>query len=73
MAEIRLMTEKQVFEMTQIPLGTLRRWRCVGDGPPFIKLGKGPKARVRYDSSDIHTYVDQGRRYPSMRATQAEK
>jgi hypothetical protein len=61
---MRLLTEKQVSAITSIPMGTLRRWRCVGDGPPFIKMGNGPKARVKYDAVDILAYVEAGRRYP---------
>jgi hypothetical protein len=70
---MQLLTEKQVSAITAIPMGTLRRWRCVGDGPPYIKMGHGPKARVKYDSVDIHAYVNAGRRYPSVRATQEEQ
>ena len=61
---MRLLTEREVREITGIPMGTLRRWRCVGEGPPFIKLGSGPKARVRYDAIDILSYVEAGKRYP---------
>jgi hypothetical protein len=61
---MQLLTEKQVSMITAIPMGTLRRWRCVGDGPPFVKMGRGPKARVRYDAVDILTYVEAGKRYP---------
>jgi hypothetical protein len=61
---MQLLTEKQVSAITAVPMGTLRRWRCVGDGPPFIKMGNGPKARVRYDAVDILAYVEAGKRYP---------
>jgi hypothetical protein len=66
---MQLLTEKQVSTITAIPPGTLRRWRCVGEGPPYIKLGNGPKARVKYDAVDILAYVEAGRRFPSVRAT----
>jgi hypothetical protein len=66
---MRLLTEEQVSAITAIPMGTLRRWRCVGDGPPFIKMGNGPKARVRYDAVDVLAYVEAGKRFPSVRAT----
>lgn len=66
---MRLLTEGQVSAITAIPMGTLRRWRCIGEGPPYIKMGKGPKARVKYDAVDIHEYVEAGRRFPSVRAT----
>ena len=61
---MRLLTEKQVSAITAIPTGTLRRWRCVGEGPPYIKMGNGPKARVRYDAVDTLAYVEVGKRYP---------
>jgi hypothetical protein len=61
---MQLLTERKVSEITDIPMGTLRRWRCVGDGPPYIKMGNGPKARVKYDAVDILAYVEAGRRYP---------
>ena len=61
---MQLLTEKQVFAITAIPTGTLRRWRCTGEGPPYIKMGNGPKARVRYDAVDILAYVEAGKRYP---------
>jgi hypothetical protein len=61
---MQLLTEQQVSAITAVPMGTLRRWRCVGDGPPFIKMGHGPKARVRYDAVDILAYVESGKRYP---------
>jgi len=66
---MQLLTEKQVSVITAIPMGTLRRWRCVGEGPPYIKMGNGPKARVKYDAVDILAYVEAGRRFPSVRAT----
>jgi hypothetical protein len=69
---MQLLTERQVSEMTATPMGTLRRWRCVGDGPPYIKMGSGPKARVKYDAMDILKYVEAGRRFPSIRAGNAE-
>jgi predicted DNA-binding transcriptional regulator AlpA len=61
---MRLLTEKQVSAITAIPAGTLRRWRCTGEGPPYIKMGNGPKARVRYDAVDVLAYVEAGKRYP---------
>lgn len=61
---MQLLTEKQVSAITAVPMGTLRRWRCVGDGPPFVKMGNGPKSRVRYDAFDILAYVESGKRYP---------
>ena len=71
-APLQMLTEKQVSAITTISVKTLQRWRCIGDGPPYSKLGTGPKARVVYDSRDIQTYVEQGRCNPSVRATQGD-
>lgn len=60
----RLLNENEVAIIMSLPAGTLRRWRCIGKGPCYIKLGTGPKARVRYDLEDITAYVEQGRRFP---------
>jgi hypothetical protein len=67
---MQLLTERQVSAILATPMGTLRRWRCVGTGPRFVKMGLGPKARVKYDAVDIYQYVEAGRRDPSVRATQ---
>ena len=62
--ETELLNEKEVSQILKTPKGTLRRWRCAGEGPAFIKLGAGPKAAVRYHPLDIEKYVEAGRRYP---------
>ena len=69
--QINLLDEKRVAEVLGLPPGTLRRWRCVGEGPAYVKLGNGPKARVRYDARDIAAYVEQGKRFPIIRAGNA--
>lgn len=71
-APLQLLTEIEVSQMTKVSVKTLQRWRCIGYGPIFTKLGEGKKAPVRYHPNDIQTYVDSGRRYPSVRATQGE-
>ncbi len=51
--------------------GTLRAWRCRGIGPAFIRLGRGPKARVRYNQRDLEAFAAQGHHVPdSMRAAE---
>jgi hypothetical protein len=68
--ETRLLNEREVSKILGTPMGTLRRWRCAGEGPIFIKLGSGPKAAVRYHPLDIDRFVDEGRRF-SIRAGSA--
>lgn len=53
-----LMTSEQLAGLLGITHKTIRRWRQTGDGPRHIKLGTGPKARVRYRTSDVNKWLD---------------
>ena len=50
------LTTEQVSRRFKIDSATLSNWRSKGIGPNFIKLGAGPKARVRYKVSDLITW-----------------
>lgn len=52
-----LLTSKEVADEWGITTAALEKWRFTGEGPPFIKLGKGNKARVRYRRKDIADFV----------------
>ena len=43
---------------------TLRQKRHRGDGPPFCRLGDGPRARTVYDPEDVHAWLE-ARRFKS--------
>lgn len=45
---------KQAAERLTLSPNTLEVWRCRGDGPPFVKLGRA----VRYRASDLDAYVE---------------
>ena len=53
-----LLTEAQAAERLQISQSCLAKWRCVGDGPPFVKLGRA----VRYDIADLVSFAEQAKR-----------
>jgi len=53
-----LLTDLQAAELLGLKPATLRRWRWVGDGPTFIKLGRS----VRYDAEVIEQFIEAGRR-----------
>jgi len=38
---------------------TLRKKRLDGTGPPYIRLGNAPSARVAYRLSDIESWLNQ--------------
>jgi hypothetical protein len=65
--KMHLLTEAQASEVSTIPCGTLRHWRSIGVGPNYVKLGDGPKARVRYKMAELVAFVERGERNPNDR------
>lgn len=59
-----LVSPKRAAEILGRPEGTLRYWRSIGVGPPWIKL----EGRVLYDEADLIEYIQRSRRSPSVRA-----
>jgi len=51
----KYLTEKQVAEMINCGISTLRNWRHLGKGIPYIKFGRS----VRYALSDVVGYMDE--------------
>ena len=54
----QLLTEIEVAKLLSIRPTTLRRWRWLGRGPSFVKVG----AAVRYDPNDVSAFIEAGRR-----------
>ena len=50
----RYLTTKQVSETTGLPLGTLRYWRHIGEGPESMTLGR---KRVVYKLSKLNEWL----------------
>jgi hypothetical protein len=69
MTSIQLVTSKQVSGMISVAEGTLRYWRNVGLGPVWHKL----EGSIRYSLKDVHAYVENSRRIPSVRAYMEER
>ncbi|EKA62385.1 excisionase [Janibacter hoylei PVAS-1] len=38
-----------------VPVGALYDWRCQGEGPPALKIGR----RLRYRESDVFAWLDE--------------
>lgn len=49
-----LLDERAVSQTLSVSLATVRRWRYVGGGPPFLKLG----ALVRYRREAIDAWLE---------------
>lgn len=55
---VTMLNEIEVSKLLGVEVTWLRRKRLVGDGPPFIKMGK----YVRYRQSDLDEWIDEQRR-----------
>ena len=53
-----LFTTRQLAKYLGLKEQTLRKWRLSGDGPQYVRLGDGPRARVVYRMADIQKWLD---------------
>lgn len=58
---IDLRTLKEVAELLGVSVECLIRWRRVGDGPPFIRLGS---RKIAYEMRDVAAWLNSRQRYP---------
>jgi hypothetical protein len=56
-----LIDEKGLSEKTGLALQTLRNARHAGRLFPYIKLGEGKRAAIRYNLKDIEDYLNRHR------------
>ena len=49
-----LLNEHAVARVTGLSVASVRRWRLLGQGPKFIKLG----AAVRYKPEDVSAWLE---------------
>lgn len=52
-----LLNSRETASVVRLSVPTLERMRSQGNGPPFIKLGTGKRARVVYRRSDIEAWL----------------
>lgn len=55
----KLLTQEQAAELLALAPATLEKMRQRGDGPPYLKLGRGRSSPVRYSPSAIARYLEQ--------------
>lgn len=55
--ETPLLTESQVAERLRLSRRTLQGFRGRGEGPPYVKLGSGRCAPVRYPEDLLNEYL----------------
>lgn len=56
-----LLNEREAAGLLRLARHTLRDWRSEGRGPRFIRLGSGKRASIRYDLSDLQSFIEAGR------------
>ncbi|MCS6954309.1 MAG: helix-turn-helix domain-containing protein [Bryobacterales bacterium] len=55
MSSKRLLTTRELAGLLGLNEVTLKVWRCLGKGPPFVRLSR--KA-VRYDLDDVYAWLN---------------
>lgn len=53
-----LLTTRKAAEYLGLKSQTLRKWRTLGGGPRYIRLGDGPRGRVVYRATDLMEWLD---------------
>lgn len=53
--------EVQAAEYLGVAVQTLRNWRHLRKGPPYVKLSPGPRGRIVYLVEDLQNYLEQCR------------
>jgi predicted DNA-binding transcriptional regulator AlpA len=55
----RLLTTKQAADyLGSMSPRSLERWRLLGEGPRYMKIGAGKRAAVRYLTSDLDAWLE---------------
>jgi hypothetical protein len=52
-----LLSTKEAADFLRLSMPTLERFRIMGGGPEFIKLGPGKRARVYYRLSALESWL----------------
>ena len=59
----RYLNDVEASKLLSISPQTLRNWRHLGIGPPYIKKGR----MIRYRVKDLHEFMSSGRVDPKTR------
>ena len=57
----RLLPDTVAAQELGLHVQTLRNWRCLGLGPPYVRIGT---RTIRYDEDDLHRFIEQGKVEP---------
>lgn len=51
----RLLSVKELSDFLQVPIATIYQWRCQGDGPKAMRVGR----YLRFDMEDVLTWLEE--------------
>lgn len=57
MAQLVLLTTEEVAEILGLSVGTLDNKRSNGDGPPYVRIGRGSRAPIRYEQTALYKWI----------------
>jgi DNA-binding transcriptional MerR regulator len=57
----RLLPDKIAAQELGLQVQTIRNWRSLGIGPPYIRVGT---RAIRYDEDDLHRFIERGKVEP---------
>ena len=52
-----LVTSKDLAEYLGVTEGTVRNWRSLNQGPPYVKMGKLRNSKIRYDMNVVKKWL----------------
>jgi len=58
---------KEASTYLSIAAYTLARWRALGQGPPYLKIGEGKQGAVRYLKEDLDKWLEERRVPPEVK------
>ena len=56
----KFLTDEEVAKRLNLSVQTLRNWRCMGKGLPYVKFGRA----IRYDINDVDAFSSARRVVP---------
>lgn len=54
----KYLTSKEAAQYIGVSVDLLQKWRTLGIGIPYIKLGESHSSLVRYDIEDLNRYLE---------------
>ena len=58
----RLLRPKEAARFLSVGVKTLANWRVSGLGPYYVKMGLGPRSRIRYSLRELRRWRDENSR-----------